>query len=286
MMKGNNPRYTYKPGAYDNKKYQLSRTGIEEFLDCKKCFYLHRRLGLKKLSQIPFNLNNAVDNLFKNEFDYHRRMKTKHPIMEKYGVDAIPYPHPELDIWRHNFSGVRVDLKLKSENQKKDNYDYQASFEDINSENNESLIETDIEIFGAVDDIWVKPNGDLIVADYKATSKSFDNQFQPIANWEDVFNGGKTYMRQLEIYQWLLSEKGFSVSSDCYIVYANANKDKQEFNDVLDFEVTLLRHEGDISWIDGVLKDVYKLLNSDNIPDSDSECELCGYVIDANRLIS
>ena len=91
MMKGNNPRYTYKPGAYDDKKYQLSRTGIEEFLDCKKCFYLHRRLGLKKLSQIPFNLNNAVDNLFKNEFDYHRRMKTKHPIMEKYEIDAIPY---------------------------------------------------------------------------------------------------------------------------------------------------------------------------------------------------
>ena len=93
-------------------------------------------------------------------------------------------------------------------------------------------------------------------------------------------------MRQLEIYQWLLSEKGFSVSSDCYIVYANAHKDKQEFNSVLDFEVTLLRHEGDISWIDSVLKDVYKLLNSDDIPDSDSECELCGYVIDANRLIS
>ena len=172
MMKGNNPRYTYKPGAYDDKKYQLSRTGIEEFLDCKKCFYLHRRLGLKKLSQIPFNLNNAVDNLFKNEFDYHRRMKTKHPIMEKYGIDAIPYPHPQLDIWRHNFSGVRVDLKLKSENQKRDNNDYQASFEDIDSENNESLIETDIEIFGAVDDIWTYPNGNLVVVDYKSTSKS------------------------------------------------------------------------------------------------------------------
>ena len=288
MMKGSNPKYTYKPGSYTDKKFQLSRSGIDEYLDCKKCFYLNRRLGLKKPSQIPFNLNSAVDNLFKNEFDNHRRMKSKHPIMEKYGIDAIPYSHPELDIWRHNFSGVRVDLTIKTETEKRSS-NLQTSFDDLmdnDLEKSTKNIDTDIEIFGAVDDIWTYPNGDLVVVDYKSTSKSVDNQFHSINTWDDVWSGGKMYKRQLEIYQWLLSEKGFSVSSDCYIVYANAHKDKQEFNSVLDFEVTLLRHEGDISWIDSVLKDVYKLLNSDDIPDSDSECELCGYVIDANRLIS
>ena len=75
MMKSKNIRYTYQPGAYVNSKFPLSRSGVDEYLECKKCFYLNRRLGLKKPSQIPFNLNSAVDNLFKNEFDKYRREK-------------------------------------------------------------------------------------------------------------------------------------------------------------------------------------------------------------------
>lgn len=256
MMKGNNPRYTYKPGTYTSNKFQLSRSGIDEYLDCKKCFFLNRRLGLKKPSQIPFNLNSAVDNLFKNEFDIHRRNQTTHPLMEKYGIDAVPYSHPELNIWRQNFQGVRVDL-----------------------------IGTDIEIFGAVDDIWIYRDGSLAVVDYKSTAKSTENVFHPINTFGDVWNGGKTYKRQLEIYQWLLFKKGLPVSPDCYIVYANAHKDKQEFNNILDFEVTVLKHQGDFSWIDGLLMEIYSLLNSSSIPDSDPNCELCGFVECSNRLV-
>ena len=61
MMKSKNIRYTYQPGAYNNSKFPLSRSAIDEFLECKKCFYTNRRLGLKKPSQIPFNLNSAMN---------------------------------------------------------------------------------------------------------------------------------------------------------------------------------------------------------------------------------
>ena len=71
--------------------------------------------------------------------------------MEKYGVNAIPYSHNELDIWRQNFQGVRVEF-----------------------------MGTDIEVFGAVDDLWIYENGDIIVVDYKSTSKSVDNLFHSI----------------------------------------------------------------------------------------------------------
>ena len=53
--------------AKEDKLFTISRSKIDDFLNCKRCFYLDRRLGLKKPDQIPFNLNNAVDNLFKNE---------------------------------------------------------------------------------------------------------------------------------------------------------------------------------------------------------------------------
>jgi len=257
MLKRPNPRYTYQPGNINGTKFQLSRTGIEEYLDCKKCFYLYRKLGLKRPSMIPFNLNLAVDNLFKNEFDFHRKQKTPHPIMQTYGVNAIPYSHPELNLWRENFKGVRVDL-----------------------------IGTDMEIFGAVDDLWVYEDGSVIVADYKATSKSIDDIFAPIRSWNDVWNSGQSYKRQLEIYQWLLFHKGLTVSQDCFLIYANAHKDKQEFNNVLDFEVTLLKHQGDFSWVDGVLMEIYSLLNQNIVPEPNQDCEMCGFVESSNLLLS
>ena len=256
MMKSKNIRYTYQPGAYTNTKFPLSRSAVDEYLECKKCFYTNRRLGLKKPSQIPFNLNSAVDNLFKNEFDKYRREKRQHPLMEKYGINAIPYTHAELDIWRQNFQGVRVDF-----------------------------IGTDIEVFGAVDDLWIYENGDIIVVDYKSTSKSSNNVFHPINDFSDVWEGGKIYKRQLEIYQWILFNKGFQVSNDCFLVYANAFKDKQEFNNVLDFQVTVLKHVGDFSWVEGVLIEIYKLLNSNEIPEPSSNCDLCGYVEYSNQIL-
>ena len=188
-MKRLDKRWTYKPGEYSDKKFRLSRGAIEEYLKCKRCFYLYRKMGLKSAPSIPFVLNMAVDNLFKNEFDIYRRQQSPHPLMKMYGIDAVPYQHHELDAWRENFKGISVEF-----------------------------LGTDIEVFGAVDDIWVNTDGNLIVVDYKATAKSEDNMFSPINSWDNVWNKGVSYKRQLEIYQWLLFKRGFQVSKDCYLV--------------------------------------------------------------------
>ena len=125
-----------------------------------------------------------------------------------------------------------------------------------------------------------------VTNDYKATSKSVDDMFAPIRSWNDVWNSGQSYKRQLEIYQWLLFHKGLTVSQDCFLIYANAHKDKQEFNNVLDFEVTLLKHQGDFSWVDGVLMEIYSLLNQNIVPDPNQYCEMCGFVESSNLLLS
>ena len=61
----------------------LSRTGIDEFLDCPKCFYLKRRLGLAFPKSFPLTLAIATDAILKNEFDEIRRNRhQKHHVFQ------------------------------------------------------------------------------------------------------------------------------------------------------------------------------------------------------------
>ena len=56
----------------DTKPFKLSRSKVELFINCPRCFYLDRRLKIGQPPGFPFNLNSAVDSLLKNEFDlYH-----------------------------------------------------------------------------------------------------------------------------------------------------------------------------------------------------------------------
>ena len=55
---------------------------------------------------LPFTLNIACDGLVKNEFDYYRKKQEPHPIFIKHGIEAVPFDHPEMDNWRHNFKGA------------------------------------------------------------------------------------------------------------------------------------------------------------------------------------
>src|SRR5438128_2515147 len=88
--------------------FKLSRSKIDLFIECPRCFYLDRRLGIGRPPGFPFNLNSAVDHLLKKEFDVHRADKTTHPLMKAYGLtDVVPFQHKDIDTWRENFVGVQ-----------------------------------------------------------------------------------------------------------------------------------------------------------------------------------
>src|SRR3989344_3910426 len=87
--------------------FKLSRSKIENYLKCKRCFYLDRRLGVDQPPGYPFSLNSAVDTLLKKEFDTHRLKQSAHPLFEQYGVDAVPFEHAKMDEWRDTFKGVQ-----------------------------------------------------------------------------------------------------------------------------------------------------------------------------------
>ena len=60
-------RGVYKPE--EERYYKISRSKIESYVSCKRCFYLDRKLKVAQPPGFPFNLNSAVDQLLKNEFD-------------------------------------------------------------------------------------------------------------------------------------------------------------------------------------------------------------------------
>ena len=62
--------------------FKLSRSKVDLFVECPKCFYLDRKLGVGRPPGYPFSLNSAVDTLLKKEFDIHRAKREAHPLME------------------------------------------------------------------------------------------------------------------------------------------------------------------------------------------------------------
>lgn len=231
-------RNLYIPDAA--KPFKLSRSKIENFLNCPRCFYLDRRLGIGQPSGPPFNLNSTVDHLLKKEFDVYRAQAKPHPLMQAHGIDAIPYLDKRLAEWRENFKGVTH---------------HHAA--------------TNLIITGAVDDLWINPKGEVSVVDYKSTSK--DGEVGIDAGWQI------SYKRQMEIYQWLVRRNGLTVSSTAYFVYCNGRRDRESFNSKLEFSVKIIPYTGDDSWVEQCITDIHHCLTSSEIPSLNPVCEYCNY---------
>ncbi len=228
----------YDPAS--TEPFALSRTKIELFLRCARCFYLDRRLGIAQPQGPPFTLNSAVDALLKKEFDLFRAQGKPHGMMTRFGVDAIPLRHPMLDDWRDPFRGIR-----------------------------HLHTPTNFQVFGALDDVWADPAGRLIVVDYKATSSALAVTLE--GRWKE------SYKRQVEVYQWLLRRNGFTVSDTAYFVYVNADKERPAFDGKLEFVTTVLPHQGKDSWIEDALVEAKTCLSRDSMPQPHGECEWCAY---------
>lgn len=243
MSKYYNPQKTrnlFNPAS--EEPFVVSRSGIDLFVQCPRCFYLDKRLGVARPPGFPFSLNSAVDTLLKKEFDSHRTKGSAHPLMKEYGIDAVPYSHDKLNDWRDSLrKGIKYHHKP-----------------------------TNLMLRGGVDDVWVNPTGELHIVDYKATSKSSEVNLD--AEWQDG------YKRQMEIYQWLFRHNDFKVSPIGYFVYCNGNADKEAFDAKLEFDVKIIPYEGEDSWIEDVILKLHKCLSSENIPAPGSDCDYCAYV--------
>ena len=243
---------------YDKKSekpFKISRSKFSNFLDCKRCFYLDRVKGLKEPGMPGWALNTTVDDLLKKEFDHYRKLKKPHPIFTEYNLNFIPFQHNDINIWREAKSGGIQFLHEK----------------------------TNLIIQGGVDDIWFNVDTkELVICDYKAqSSKGLIDRENYLTN---VYHQG--YKTQMDIYAYILTNMGFSVSKDSFFMVCNGIKEKESFDKNLDFEVILIKYEVSINWIEPMILEMKKILDSDVIPSRTEHCENCVYIDSASTLLT
>ena len=219
---------------------KISRSRLENLYKCKLCGYLEIKHDIKPPS-IPFTLNIAVDGLIKRDFDKFRKTGAVPPVLEKLGKKFVPFNHPDLEIWRDTRSGLeRTDS------------------------------ESGIKMYGAVDDLWVNEEGEIVIVDYKATAKASPVKSLGTASYHDG------YRRQLDMYAWLVEGQGLKVASSAYLFYVTARKEADEFLGRLEFDPALIEHKIDQSWISGFLKQTRTVLDGP-IPEPSQDCAHCQY---------
>lgn len=221
-------------------------------MQCPRCFWLDVRLKITRPNSPPFNINKTIDELFKKEFDVYRVKGEPHPLITEFKIDAIPFSHKDLDQWRETFVGVYTVHEP-----------------------------TNLHVFGGIDDVWVRPNGELAVVDYKATSK--DKEVTIDSDWQ------VSYKRQLEVYQWLLRQNGQVVSDTGYFVYTNGRMDVDGFNDRVEFRTKIIPYTGNASWVDPTLIKMKKCMDNDKMPPvgmaaMGGPCDYCEYAKSRTQL--
>jgi hypothetical protein len=221
------------------QSFSFSRSKVDLFMKCRHCFYLDRKFGVDSPPGFPFNINSAVDTLLKREFDLHRKNQTIHPLLVKSSLDFVPFDHPDIDIWRENFKGIRCTYK-------------------------------GYEFSGAVDDVWVTKKGELVIVDYKSTASS-----EPVVSIDKDYHIG--YKRQVEFYQWILHKLGYNIFDTAYFVYCTGDNTKDSFDGNMHFNINLIPHKGDFSWVEQTLNELIECIENDDAPNQSEDCDYCKY---------
>ncbi|MFA5878021.1 MAG: PD-(D/E)XK nuclease family protein [Candidatus Staskawiczbacteria bacterium] len=145
--------------AGENKKIQLSPNSLNLYLECPRCFWLDKKMGIRRPPPYPYALNSAVDALLKEEFDTYRENGEAHPFLAAHNIPAKLFHNQDLlNQWRSNFSGIRY-------------YDPQL----------------DATLFGAVDDILEFEDGKLAALDYKSTGSKVANVYDRFQLQLDIY---------------------------------------------------------------------------------------------------
>ena len=171
----------------EEKVVQLSPSSLNLYYECPLCFWLEKRMGIKRPQPYPYALNTAVDFLLKEESDKYRKKRELHPLLVAYNIPAKLFTNQKLlDQWRNNLKGIRY---------------YDASL--------------DATLFGAVDDILEFSDGKLAPMDYKSTGSKVANVYDRFQLQMDIYtfllekNGYQTARKGILAFYVVDKENGF-----------------------------------------------------------------------------
>jgi len=126
-----------------SKIIKISRSKIELFIECPRCFWLEVKYGIKRPEK-PYGayLGAKYDPILKEIFDEHRKKGSKPRELEEFDFDL--YPHFEkLNQWRKNIEFYHPEHKII--------------------------------YYGKIDDLLITKDGSLVPLDFKTTlSKEFN----------------------------------------------------------------------------------------------------------------
>ena len=234
-----------------NNQKELSRTKVDLFCNCPRCFYLDVVKGIRRPSGYPFTLNSAVDKLTKHEFDHYRAKGKPHPSFMKEYLNLVPLHHENIELWRNNRKGVRVIY-------------------------NRYLF------YGAIDDIWVSTKtGRWHIVDYKATAKK-----DPVKELDMDAAHHKVHTRQLSFYNWLLTMNGYPMDEVGFFYYSTGNNQAKTFANTLSFESHIIPFNCDTSWVEPTLDQLIECIESPIIAKSTNNCSYCQYVNNQNTYLN
>ncbi len=169
------------------KAIQLSPNSLNLYLECQACFWLDKKMGIKRPPPYPYALNSAVDSLLKEEFDTYRKNNEIHPLLLQNNIKARLFPNQQLlNQWRDNFNGIRF-------------YDSQL----------------EATLFGAVDDVLEFEGGALAALDYKSTGSRVANIYDRFQLQLDTYtfllekNGFKTPRKGYLAFYIVDKSRGF-----------------------------------------------------------------------------
>ena len=169
------------------KAIQLSPNSLNLFLECPHCFWLDKKMGIKRPPPYPYALNSAVDALLKEEFDAYRGKKLIHPLLKQNNIKAHLFPNQKLlNQWRNNLAGIRYFDK-----------DLEAT------------------LFGAVDDVLEFDDDKLAPLDYKSSGSTAANIYDRFQLQLDTYaflmekNGFRTCGKGYLAFYIVDKSKGF-----------------------------------------------------------------------------
>jgi CRISPR/Cas system-associated exonuclease Cas4 (RecB family) len=229
------------------RPFKLSRTKIDLFIECRRCFFLDQKFGIKRPHGTPLVLSNRIVDDFKKELNICRVKKNIHSKVKELNKNLIPMSHNKLEEWKSSFKGV--------------------SFLDDS---------TNLLIFGIIDDIWrdrsTNKNHSVII---KSNSKK--NQM----SYENIWPG---YWRQLSLYSFLLSKNLLPMSSTGILVFINTPTSVDQMENKKNFNLNIFEKILDFDWIEPTIKEISKTLNKDTSPESSKKCKYCNYYYNVKKL--
>ena len=213
---------------------RLSPSTIALFLDCPRCFWRHMNLKVKRPSG-PFpSLPSGMDRVLKEHFDKHRMSgKTPEELEGKFKGNLYK-DLDKLRTWRNNFRGLR--------------------YMDPGS---------DIELMGALDDLFVTDDGKYAPLDFK--TRGFPRKSDTHSH----------YQHQMDIYSFLLERNGMKSAGFAILIFYHPIKINKEHH--VEFNPDPLKVKVDPERGKRIFLDAAECLLLEEEPEPSQTCDWCAF---------